>query len=336
MKRPRDIGSDSTRVRRPRRISCWSFVVPLALSGALVLSTGAASSSAPFTVVTKTNSHLGKILADGQATMTLYTLTNNGSPVLCSGGCTNFWPPLTVPAGSTPTGGPGVNGLGTVVNANGTQVTANGLPLYHFFNDHKPADATGEGIMSFGGTWHAAKAGPAIIGRCTSVTGSTHMSPGLGHDKKAQTAVSPDTVSGAKPDIFSGCSQTGGGGPASATFTSMLTSTMPLACPAALGGPPDPPVGTVVLTGTTHIVWNSGPATDGMVKVKTTATPGRLNVMTKFTSGQFFLAGHTTMSKVTLSFTPNQASFNCTSPGNPKPLAHLNVANVGDAVTTRT
>jgi hypothetical protein len=176
-----------------------------------------------------------------------------------------------------------------------------------------------------------------VIGQCTSVKGSTKLTPGLGHDKKAQTATSPDTGgTNPTPDTFSGCSQTGGGGPTSATFTSSITSTMTLACPAALGGPPDPPVGTVIFTGTTHIVWNTGPASNGTVKVKQTATVGQVKVITKFTSGQFFLAGHTTKAKVLFNFAPDQPTFDCTTAGNPNPIAHVNLTNSGDSVLSRT
>src|SRR5580658_4460651 len=58
----------------------------------------ATMSAAQITVQTKNNAELGTILADGQG-LTLYTLTSNGSPVLCSGACTMFWPPLVVAAG---------------------------------------------------------------------------------------------------------------------------------------------------------------------------------------------------------------------------------------------
>jgi hypothetical protein len=186
----------------------------------------------------------------------------------------------------------------------------------------------------FIGTGSASAA--TVIGKCTSVKGSSHLTPGLGHDKKPQTSVSPDTVTGATADTFSGCSQTGGGGPASATFTSTVTSTIPLACPSALGGPPDPAPGTVVFTGTTHIVWSSGPATNGTVKVKQTSTVGQVKVITKFTSGQFFVSGSTTKGKVLFNFAPNQPGWDCTTAGNPNPIAHVNLTNSGDSVLTRT
>jgi len=182
----------------------------------------------------------------------------------------------------------------------------------------------------FIGSGSAGAAG-TVIGKCTSVKGSTHLVPGLGHDHKSQTGTSPDTGGnnpGPTPDTFSGCSMTGGGGPSSATFTSSITSTMPLGCPHILdpSGPPD---------GTTHIVWNSGPATNGSVKVKQTANVGQVKVITKFTSGQFFLAGHTTKAKVVFMFSIDQTSFDCTTAGNPNPIAHVNIVNQGDAVTTR-
>src|SRR5712691_10427948 len=70
----------------------------------------------------------------------------------------------------------------------------------------------------FIGSGSAGAAG-TVIGQCTSVKGSTHLVPGLGHDKKSQTGTSPDTGgTSPTPDTFSGCSQTGGGGPSSATF----------------------------------------------------------------------------------------------------------------------
>jgi hypothetical protein len=37
------------------------------------------------------------------------------------------------------------------------QVTAAGLVLYRFSGDSKAGQANGEGISSFGGTWHAVK-----------------------------------------------------------------------------------------------------------------------------------------------------------------------------------
>jgi len=88
---------------------------------------------------------------------TLYTLTNAGKPVACTGQCATFWPPLLLASGSTtPTGASGVNGLSVVSMNGGMQVTVNGVPLYRFSRDKAPGDTNGEGIQSFGGIWHVA------------------------------------------------------------------------------------------------------------------------------------------------------------------------------------
>lgn len=126
--------------------------------------TTASSAAAPTTaaagstlVQTKTDAKLGTILVDASG-KTLYTLTNNGQAVACAGPCLTVWPAFTVFAGTTPTGGPGVTGLGVVDGPNGDrQVTSNNLPLYWFSGDKAAGDVNGEGIQSFGGVWHVVK-----------------------------------------------------------------------------------------------------------------------------------------------------------------------------------
>jgi len=91
--------------------------------------------------------------------MTLYTLTDAGKPVPCTGPCLKAWPPLDAPAGeSSPKGAAGITGLSTAAGPGGTHLVAvNGLPLYHFIQDKDGEDAYGEGIKSSGGIWHVAK-----------------------------------------------------------------------------------------------------------------------------------------------------------------------------------
>jgi predicted lipoprotein with Yx(FWY)xxD motif len=90
------------------------------------------------------------VLVAGSNGMTVYTFTKDtagSGQSTCSGGCLTKWPALTVPAGSTPTAGPGVSGtLGTITrtDTNGAlQVTYNGLPLYFFQGDKAPGDTNG-------------------------------------------------------------------------------------------------------------------------------------------------------------------------------------------------
>jgi predicted lipoprotein with Yx(FWY)xxD motif len=95
---------------------------------------------------------IGNVLVDAKS-HTLYTMVNNHQSVECTGACLNMgFVPLTVAAGSKPTAGKGVKGLGLVPG--GTQVTENGFPLFLFSSD-KPHQALGQGMTTSGGTWHA-------------------------------------------------------------------------------------------------------------------------------------------------------------------------------------
>ena len=100
---------------------------------------------------------LGTILVDSKG-MTVYTLTNNGQAVACTGQCLTFWPPLLVASGgTTAVSAAGVKDLGTAMESSGTQVTYNGDPLYRFSMDKAPGDTNGEGVSAFGGVWHVVK-----------------------------------------------------------------------------------------------------------------------------------------------------------------------------------
>jgi predicted lipoprotein with Yx(FWY)xxD motif len=128
------------------------------------------TASGPAVVKTADNAKFGTLLVDADG-KTLYTLTAaSGDAVACTGQCATFWPPLLLPAGTTTaTGSAGVTGLGTADGAGGTQVTENGSPLYRFAADAAAGDANGEGISSFGGTWHVVKSA-AVSGSGTTQT----------------------------------------------------------------------------------------------------------------------------------------------------------------------
>jgi predicted lipoprotein with Yx(FWY)xxD motif len=146
------------------------------------------STSAPTAtpvVMTATVSKFGSVLVDGKG-MTLYTLTNGGKQVACTGQCATLWPPLLLPAGTmTAMGASGLTGLGTATAAGGLQVTENGAPLYRFSIDKAPGDAKGEGISSFGGVWHLVKADKAATASPTTMppvvtSPPTTATPGYG------------------------------------------------------------------------------------------------------------------------------------------------------------
>jgi predicted lipoprotein with Yx(FWY)xxD motif len=125
-------------------------------SAASTAATQAASSqsAAGSSAVVKTASSSsvgGTILVNAQG-MTLYHLSGeqNGKFICTSSACVGVWHPLTVAAGSTPTG---VSALATVKRPDGTvQVTYKGTPLYTFAQDQSPGQTNGQGIKDVG-TW---------------------------------------------------------------------------------------------------------------------------------------------------------------------------------------
>ena len=83
-----------------------------------------------------------------------------------------FWFPVTIFSAKKLTAAPGVKGKLGVWHRNGFfQATLRGRPLYTFIGDSKKAVATGEGIKSFGGTWHVIKTSATT--KATSTTNST-------------------------------------------------------------------------------------------------------------------------------------------------------------------
>jgi predicted lipoprotein with Yx(FWY)xxD motif len=83
--------------------------------------------------------------ADGKTVYQFNSDVANSGKSNCTGGCSGTWPPLTVPAGTTPTATSGVTGhLGTIVRSDGTvQVTYNGMPLYFYSGDTAPGQTNG-------------------------------------------------------------------------------------------------------------------------------------------------------------------------------------------------
>jgi len=141
--------------RRHTLLAC--AIAALALAGSLASFALASSLS---TVDSALSSALGARVAVNAQGRTLYELTpESAHHLLCvSQECLRFWPPLTVSSRSVHLkDGPGLRGhLAIVRRSNGLlQVTLNGVPLYRFAGDHGKAEDNGQGIESFGGTWHA-------------------------------------------------------------------------------------------------------------------------------------------------------------------------------------
>jgi predicted lipoprotein with Yx(FWY)xxD motif len=95
-----------------------------------------------------------KTVLTNAAGETLYYLTaDTPTSTACTGQCATFWPPIL--ATGTPTSStPLPHQLSVLTDANGRQVEYEGHLLYTFSGDSAAGQAHGEGIVSFGGTWH--------------------------------------------------------------------------------------------------------------------------------------------------------------------------------------
>jgi predicted lipoprotein with Yx(FWY)xxD motif len=175
-----------TRARKAR----VSALVALGAAAAIALAAcgGSSSSSSKKTttttskgaaaaavVKTANSSTLGTIAVDSTG-KTVYQLTNGSQQVPCTGTCLTVWPAVSLPAGTTKATGSGVKN----VAAMGTQVTINGAPVYTFQGDAAAGSTNGEGINSFGGTWHVVKVGGST-GSGGSTTATTAKSSGSGY-----------------------------------------------------------------------------------------------------------------------------------------------------------
>jgi predicted lipoprotein with Yx(FWY)xxD motif len=104
----------------------------------------------------------GRVLVDS-AGKALYAADEEAdSSVVCTGGCTSFWMPLTIERGA-PTGNSLPSELGVVARGDGTrQVTFDGKRLYTFVEDER-GEVTGDGLSdAFDGqrfTWHVVSVG---------------------------------------------------------------------------------------------------------------------------------------------------------------------------------
>lgn len=114
---------------------------------------GGTTSGSGMKLTTESNS-LGVVLALSNG-KTLYTFTpDSTSASSCSGSCTGVWPPVVA---SKVVAGSGVNAqeLGSITRTDGSkQLTYAGHPLYTYSGDTTSGSVSGQGIVSFGGSWY--------------------------------------------------------------------------------------------------------------------------------------------------------------------------------------
>ena len=122
----------------------------------------------------------GTVLVDAQG-MTLYSLSaeHAGKFICTSSSCVSIWHPLTVSAGSKPSGS--VGSLGVVKRPDGrVQVTYKGMPLYTFAQDTAPGQANGQGVKDVG-TWSAVTTGAQSASSSASSSSAPASSGGGGY-----------------------------------------------------------------------------------------------------------------------------------------------------------
>ena len=93
--------------------------------------------------------------------MTLYYFTSDTpTATSCTGQCAVVWPPLVVPAGSTPVLSSGLSGPVTIIKRpdGSNQVSYEGHLLYYYQGDTTPGQDRGQGVE---GTWFVLSTSPA-------------------------------------------------------------------------------------------------------------------------------------------------------------------------------
>jgi predicted lipoprotein with Yx(FWY)xxD motif len=147
-------------------------MVGLAVAKTMTLQVAKTASVSNQTGSTKTEAIV--INTKGRAVYMLSGDTAKHPKCTKANGCFGFWPPVTVSSAKGLTKAAGVPGKLGVFKRNGfMQVTLGGHPLYTFANDHKKANATGQGLTSFGGTWSVVKDPSAPSGNNSMTTTSS-------------------------------------------------------------------------------------------------------------------------------------------------------------------
>jgi predicted lipoprotein with Yx(FWY)xxD motif len=146
----------STTASRPGRPRLAAFAIAGALALGAVAAPAATLGQDEAVSVSTATDDLGTYLV-GPDGRTLYYFTRDVTPghSVCSGGCLEAWPPLTVGDGQAVTGDDTVSGtLGAFTRDDGTmQATYRGRPLYYWASDTEAGQTTGHGVN---GVWFVA------------------------------------------------------------------------------------------------------------------------------------------------------------------------------------
>ena len=153
--------------RRPRPLHTAALGAAAALVLSLVLTAAtvaAADNSSTGAVVKTRKTSIGTILVDTRGRTLYRFMRDKRDKSSCSGQCAAYWPPLTTSGKPVAGAGAKASLLGTTRRSDGhMQVTYNGHPLYHFAQDAKAGQTSGEAVSAFGGTWYAVSSSGAQV-----------------------------------------------------------------------------------------------------------------------------------------------------------------------------
>jgi predicted lipoprotein with Yx(FWY)xxD motif len=168
--------------RRRLAIGGIALLAVAAVVAVMAVSAGAASNTIGVKSARVGAKHMSiAVNSKGVAVYTLSGDTKKHMECRQNNGCFAVWP--AVKAKGHVTKAAGVKGkLGTFKRNGFTQVTLNGHPLYTFSGDgNKAGVANGNGLQSFGGTWHIVTAGKSSGARAPSAPGGGgYQAPGGG------------------------------------------------------------------------------------------------------------------------------------------------------------
>jgi predicted lipoprotein with Yx(FWY)xxD motif len=158
------------------RKQIWLVLAAVAAITAAAVTGMALAKSTRTTLRTASNAKLGETVVTDSGGRTVYELAPETTHhLLCTSSmCFKFWPPVTVrSAHAKLTKAAGINGkLGIMHRSGFFQVTLSGRPLYRFAGDSAAGQANGQGIKSFGGTWHVVAATSHSSSPGSTTTGS--------------------------------------------------------------------------------------------------------------------------------------------------------------------
>jgi predicted lipoprotein with Yx(FWY)xxD motif len=170
----------AARTRRLRLGMLW-VAGAMVLTAAILSAEAFGRSPAPTVAAATDPAYSARVVVD-QRGRTLYALSPETTRhLLCvSRQCLANWPAVTVSSARVKLSlGPGVAGqLGILHRANGIlQLTLRGRPLYRFAGDRARGQAKGDGVRSFGGTWHVVSAAGGPLASAPSTPKPTTTTP---------------------------------------------------------------------------------------------------------------------------------------------------------------